>query len=181
MAKVFLLTGLSGAGKTTLATKLLKTDLGSPFVLLDGDEMRKGMCSDLGFSAKDRAENIRRMGEMAKLLAAQGYNVLIAAIAPYESLRQSLASIVGNENLKIIHIACPLEVCIRRDPKCNYQKALAGFLPNYTGVADIYETPAHPHLVLRTHEDDLESCHRKLCEFVGREAQQIKSQENPGR
>lgn len=137
-----------------------------PCVLLDGDAMRKGVCADIGFTAKDRAENVRRCGEMAKLLAEQKINVLLALIAPYESIRQNLATIVGAHKLRIVHIVCPLEVCIQRDPKKNYQKALAGAIPGYTGIADIYEPPVAPHLVINTNLQSLDACLDKLQDFV---------------
>lgn len=165
LPKVFLLTGLSGSGKTTLANSVLKR-IDAPFILLDGDEVRQGLCSDLGFSAQDREENLRRIGEMAKLLLTQGYNVIVAAIAPYASARKKLQSIIGEDSLLVVHVACPLEVCILRDPKQNYQKAIAGFLPAYTGVGDIYEAPAKPHLKIDTAACSVEDSCKKLHEFV---------------
>lgn len=147
MANAFLLTGLSGAGKTTLAESVLKK-LPHNFVFLDGDAMRKGLNSDLGFDAPDREENIRRCAEITRLLLDQGFNVLIAVIAPYESLRRKLREIVGD--LCIIHVDCPLEVCIKRDPKQNYKKAFAGYISGYTGIHDRYENPVNPDLHILT-------------------------------
>lgn len=172
--KVFLLTGLSGAGKTTLATALLQTLSregrgsvpGHDFVFLDGDILRHGLCSDLGYTPEARKENIRRAGEMAKLLSSQGYHVLMAFIAPYETVRRQLADIAGQENLRVVHVSCPLEVCIIRDPKRHYQKALLGRMANYTGIADVYEAPENAHLTLKTNEQSLEQCVRELREFV---------------
>lgn len=167
MAKVFLLTGLSGAGKTTLASALcdvLKER--HPCVLIDGDEMRKGVCADLGFSPADRAENIRRCGEFAKLLAHQDIVVVMAVIAPYHQLRKNLRNIIGAQNLRVIHVDCPLDVCMQRDPKRNYRKAAKGEIANYTGVADMYETPDNPDLVIQTHLESPEESATKLAEFV---------------
>lgn len=167
MANVFLLTGLSGAGKTTLANalcKILKEK--TPCVLIDGDEMRSGVCSDLGFSPADREENIRRCGEFAKLLAEQGVTAILAVIAPYRKLRDNLKNIIGADNLHIIHVDCPLETCIQRDPKKNYRKAASGELANYTGVADKYEIPADPDLVIHTDTETREESVKKLADFA---------------
>lgn len=167
MSKVFLLTGLSGAGKTTLAgalCEILKEK--HPCVLIDGDELRKGVCRDLGFSAADREENIRRCGEFAKLLATQDVIAVLAVIAPYRKLRESLKNTIGTDNLHIIHVDCPLEICMQRDPKKNYRKAACGELANYTGVADVYEIPEDPDLVIHTHLETTEESVKKLADFV---------------
>lgn len=166
----FLLTGLSGAGKTSLATRAqecLQKEL--DLIILDGDELRKGLTSDLGFTPKDRHENIRRCGEMAKLLAKQNKITLLSVIAPYASLRNTLMNILGPNLLRIIHINCPLEVCISRDPKRNYQKALGGALPNYTGLSDVYEEPCDPHLVIHTHQSPQEECAQTLINYIRKE------------
>ncbi len=165
MSKVFLLTGLSGAGKTTLA-KALNPRLRKPCVILDGDEMRKGACADLGFSPEDREENIRRLGEFAKILSDQGFPVILAVIAPYEKLRKNLKVIIGPDNLKTIHNNCSLDVCMERDPKQNYQKAKAGALKNYTRLGDIYEIPESPDLVINTACESLDESLEKLVHFV---------------
>lgn len=168
MSKIFLLTGLSGAGKTTLAKALCETlKEKKPCVLIDGDEIRKGVCRDLGFSAADREENIRRCGEFAKLVAAQDIIAVLAVIAPYRKLRDNLKNIIGADNLHVIHVDCPLETCIQRDPKKNYRKAASGELANYTGVADVYEIPEDPDLVIHTHLETREESIKKLVDFVG--------------
>lgn len=170
MAKSFLLTGLSGAGKTTLAAlaqERLRGEL--DLVILDGDEMRRGLNFDLGFTPEDRRENIRRCGELAKLLADQDKSSLLAVIAPYETLRTDLQRIVGPGRLRVIHVNCPLEICISRDPKKNYQKAFSGHLKNYTGLADIYETPAAADLVLNTHQKNTEQCVDELVNYIRKE------------
>lgn len=151
MAKVFLLTGLSGAGKTTLATALQKNlQARMPCALLDGDQMRGGINRDLGFSAADRAENLRRCGEIAKLLADQGITVILALIAPYQKLRDDLKELIGADRFHVIHVDCPLEICMLRDPKKNYKKAKNGGIANYTGLGDCYETPGQPDLLVQT-------------------------------
>lgn len=167
MAKSFLLTGLSGAGKTTLATLAQKRLAGEvDLIILDGDEMRGGLNRDLGFTPEHRRENIRRCGELASLLARQGKNTLLSVIAPYESLRAELQRIIGPDTLRVIHINCPLEICICRDPKKNYQKALTGNLANYTGLADIYEPPPNAHLILNTHRQSTDMCLSELVNFI---------------
>lgn len=170
MTKCFLLTGLSGAGKTTLAT-MVRERLRDEFdlVILDGDEIRGGINSDLGFTPEHRRENLRRCGELAKLLAKQDKNVLLAVIAPYETARAELQKIVGPEFLRVIHVNCPLEVCVSRDPKKNYRKAYAGYLSNYTGLGDVYEPPANPNLILNTHQKTAEECLRQLENYLREE------------
>lgn len=164
MSNIFLLTGLSGAGKTTLA-KGLCCSLPN-CILLDGDEIRKGLCNDLGFTSADREENIRRCGELAKLLANQGATVILAMIAPYQKARDNLKQIVGSKNLHIIHIDCPLEICIERDPKHNYKKAREGLLKNYTGLGDQYEVPLKPDLVINTNMETPEQSLATLVQFA---------------
>lgn len=166
MAKVFLLTGLSGAGKTTLAAALAKELGKNACVMLDGDEMRKGVCSDLGFSPEDRRENIRRCGEIAKALADQDFTVVLSFIAPYENLRENLKQIIGAERFYTIHLDCPLEVCISRDPKKNYKLVSEGKIKNYTGIGDAYECPAAPDLVIHTASETEEKSLAKLLKFV---------------
>lgn len=164
--KIFLFTGLSGAGRSSLA-EAVKARIGSKgnLVLLDGDVMRKGVCSDLGFSEEDRMENLRRCGEIAKMLASQGINVLMAMIAPYEKGRRKL---INNNpgDVYIVHIDCPLEICIFRDPKKNYQKALGGHLAGYTGLAAPYEAPENPDLRIDTSRLELDRCVEIISEFV---------------
>ena len=140
----------------------------NPCALLDGDEMRKGVCRELGFSPEDRAENIRRCGEIAKLLLAQGITVILAVIAPYQKLRDNLKELIGAENLYTVFVDCPVEVCIQRDPKKNYRKAYYGQLKNYTGIGDAYEIPENPDLIIRTHLESREESLKKLLEFIGK-------------
>ena len=134
--------GLSGAGKTTLATDLaerLRSD--RPLLLLDGDVLRAGLCADLGFSDEARSENIRRASELAKLAMEQGYVVLAAFITPREMLRQLACNIVGKDKLDLIWVDAPLEVCRARDPKGLYRKSAAGMVPFFTGVNSVFEEP----------------------------------------
>ena len=168
MSKVFLLTGLSGAGKTTLAQAMRERLGNKACAVLDGDEMRKGLCKDLGFSRADREENIRRCGELAKVLSDQGLVVLMAMIAPYAKLREVLKNIVGEDRLHIIYVDCPLETCMQRDPKKNYKKVRDGALKNYTGIDDAYEAPEFPDLVVHTSCETASESLEKIADYIGK-------------
>lgn len=141
-------TGLSGSGKSTLANAL-DVELhqrGVKTVLLDGDNVRHGLCGDLGFSAEDRHENLRRVAEVAKLMADAGLVVLTAFVSPFRSDRDRARHIVGAERFAEIYVDCPLEVCAQRDVKGLYAKAQAGLIPDFTGVNSPYEAPVAPEL-----------------------------------
>ena len=169
MGHVFWMTGLSGAGKTSLAcgaSQVLKT-AGYEAIVLDGDVMRRGLCADLGFSAEDREENNRRCAEVAKLLA-QNTNLicLCAFISPLEKLRTTVKNIIGSELLKIIFVDCSLAVCMKRDPKGNYRKVKAGIIKEYTGVGAPFEVPATPDFRLQTDQESLEDSIEKLVAYI---------------
>jgi len=158
---VFWLFGLSGAGKTTLASALGKKleDQGRPVLLLDGDVLRAGLCRDLGFSDEARAENIRRAAELAKLVAAQGQIVIAAFITPREDLRSLAREIIGRDKLDLIWVDAPFAVCRQRDPKGLYQRSAAGNLPLFTGVNSVFEEPTGHDLRVRTDQHSaIESC-----------------------
>jgi bifunctional enzyme CysN/CysC len=145
-------TGLSGAGKSTIAN-LVEGWLalhGCHTYLLDGDNVRHGLNKDLGFTAADRVENIRRVGEVARLFVDAGVIVLCSFISPFRAEREAVRSIVDEGEFIEIHVTAPLEVCERRDPKGLYAKSRAGQLPNFTGIDSPYEAPEHPDLVLDT-------------------------------
>jgi bifunctional enzyme CysN/CysC len=146
------LTGLSGAGKSTVANRLEQLLLGSGAhsMLLDGDNVRHGLNRDLGFTDTDRVENIRRLGEVAKLMADAGLIVLTAFISPFRADRQMAREIVAPHQFIEVFIDTPLEECIRRDPKGLYAKAKAGAIPNFTGLDSPYEAPEEPELRLST-------------------------------
>src|SRR5258708_28301470 len=131
---VFWFFGLSGAGKTTLATGLAAKvgERGRAVLRLDGDELRAGLCQDLGFSDEARTENIRRAAELAKLAMAQGQVVIAAFITPRESLRRLAGEIIGRDQLDLIWVDAPLAICQQRDPKGLYQRAEAGEIPLFT-------------------------------------------------
>lgn len=143
-------TGLPSAGKTTLACLLQKkiSEMEIPVEHLDGDEIRKHLTKDLGYSKEDRNENIRRITFVAKLLTRVGAAVITSTISPYRSLREHARSEIGN--FVEVYVNCPLEVCIRRDVKGLYKKALRGEVTQFTGVSDPYEPPLHPEIVLAT-------------------------------
>ena len=143
-------TGLSGSGKSTVAGALESAlhARGISTYLLDGDNIRHGLCRDLGFSEHDRKENIRRVGEVAKLMVDAGLVVLTAFISPYQAERQLVRELIGESYFYEIFIDTPLEICEARDPKGLYKKARSGELTNFTGIDSVYEAPKSPELHL---------------------------------
>ncbi|ELY4509201.1 adenylyl-sulfate kinase [Cronobacter dublinensis] len=143
-------TGLSGSGKSTVAGALEEAlhQLGVSTYLLDGDNVRHGLCSDLGFSDDDRKENIRRVGEVAKLMVDAGLVVLTAFISPHRAERQMVREQLGAGRFIEVFVDTPLEVCEARDPKGLYKKARAGELRNFTGIDAAYEAPQTPEIHL---------------------------------
>jgi adenylylsulfate kinase len=152
-------TGLSGAGKSTLAHAVEEKlhRMGCRTFVLDGDNVRHGLCGDLGFSAKDREENIRRVGEVAKLFLEAGVIVLTAFISPYKADRERVRGMVERGGFMEIFCDSPIEVCEARDVKGLYQKARAGQIAEFTGISSPYETPVNPELTLDTGKLDLDT------------------------
>ncbi|QFI38980.1 adenylyl-sulfate kinase [Moritella marina ATCC 15381] len=143
-------TGLSGSGKSTVAGAL-ENELhkaGYHTYLLDGDNVRFGLCGDLGFSYADRKENIRRVGEVAKLMVDAGVIVLTAFISPHRQERELVRSLLGDSEFIEIHVDADLATCEQRDPKGLYKKARAGEIKNFTGIDSVYEAPIEPELYL---------------------------------
>jgi len=150
--KVLWYTGLSGAGKTTLAQALYEYLIrqGIVSVILDGDQLRKGISSNLGFSTEDRTENIRRTAEIAKLFLSNGIICIVSTISPYPELRNIAREIIGEEFFFEIFINAPLSVCEERDVKGLYNKARHNEISSFTGVHDAYIAPENPNLEIRT-------------------------------
>lgn len=153
-------TGLSGAGKSTLAHAVEEKlhQIGCRTFVLDGDNVRHGLCGDLGFSAQDRKENIRRVGEMAKLFIEAGEIVLTAFISPFRSDRAKVRGLVPHGDFLEVYCHCPLDICEQRDVKGLYRRARAGEIKDFTGISSPYETPENPELVVNTSRYNLEEC-----------------------
>jgi adenylylsulfate kinase len=153
---VLWLTGLSGAGKSTVAAKLgpALAERGHRVELLDGDEVRTNLCQGLGFSREDRDTNIARIGYVAGKLAKHGVAVLVAAISPYRQARDLVRAEV--DNFVEIHVAAPVSTCAERDVKGLYAKALSGQIKHFTGVSDPYEPPLAPEIVLHTEAETVD-------------------------
>jgi adenylyl-sulfate kinase len=149
-------TGLSGAGKSTVAAKLAPTlaERGHRVELLDGDEVRQNLCQGLGFTRADRDTNIARIGYVACKLAKHGVAVLVAAISPYRAARDRVRAQV--DSFVEVHVAAPVAVCAQRDPKGLYAKALSGQIKHFTGVSDPYEPPLAPEIVLHTEAETVD-------------------------
>jgi adenylylsulfate kinase len=165
---VIWLTGLSGAGKSTLANALevALTKAGGHTYLLDGDNVRQGLCRDLGFSDIDRVENIRRIAEVARLFVDAGIIAVTAFISPFRQDRELARAVIGDDNFIEIYVDTPLAECERRDPKGLYLKARQGIIKNFTGIDSAYEPPLDPHLRLNTTEEDLETSVERIVEFL---------------
>lgn len=153
-------TGLSGSGKSTLAHAVEERlhTMGCRTFVFDGDNVRHGLCRDLGFSLEDRSENIRRIAEMVRLFLEAGVIALTAFISPLRQDREHVRRLVGRDNFLEIYCRCPLAICEKRDVKGLYQKARAGLIKNYTGISSPYEEPENPDLILESGTDSLEEC-----------------------
>lgn len=165
---VFWLTGLSGSGKSTLAdltsAKLHARRIGH--YILDGDNTRGGLCNDLGFTLEDRRENVRRVAEVARLMSDAGLVVLVSLISPMQEDRNLAREIIGESGFFEVFVHCPIEMCVKRDPKGLYQKALAGEILQFTGIHSPYETPANPDLILDTSTTAEDELSAKLITFI---------------
>ena len=157
-------TGLSGSGKSTLAHAVEERLhlMGCRTYVFDGDNVRHGLCGDLGFSLKDRSENMRRIAEMVNLFLDAGVISLTAFISPLHADRKQVQEIIGTENLIEVYCNCSLEICEERDVKGLYKKARAGEIKNYTGISSPYEAPVNPDIELDTGTRPLRECVNEL-------------------
>ena len=169
------MTGLSGAGKTTLSNLVAKklTNEGFKIEIIDGDEYRTELCHDLSFSKEDRNENIRRLGFVGKVLARNNVIAIMAAINPYEEIRNEIKQL--GPFVKTVYIKCDMETLISRDPKGLYKRALLedgnpDKITTFTGVSDPFESPLHADLVINTTDESLEESASKLYKFIVKEA-----------
>ena len=167
-SRVLWFTGLSGSGKSTVAnaTEKLLYEMGLQTYILDGDNVRMGLNKDLGFSAKDRTENIRRITEVAKLFADSGAIVLTAFISPYRADRQNARKIISNNDFIEVFINADLSVCENRDPKGLYKKARAGEIKGFTGIDAPYEAPINPELVIDTNKYNIEASAKIVVDYL---------------
>lgn len=163
---VIWLCGLSGSGKSTIANTLEKRlfEMGNRTYVLDGDNTRMGLNKELGFSAVDRLENVRRVAEVAKLMADAGLIVIVSLITPYEEQRTMIREILQGDRLLEVFVKCDLETCEQRDPKGLYKKARAGEIEYFTGISDPFEEPANADVVVDTARLDVNECVLKIAE-----------------
>jgi len=155
-------TGLSGAGKTTLARMLEQRlrDAGARVELLDGDVVRTQLCKGLGFSKEDRDENVRRISFVAELLTRNGVITIVAAISPYRAARDAARALIGR--VVEVHVDCSIDVLVARDPKGLYKRALAGEISHFTGISDPYEPPLAPEVVVRSDQESPEQSFERI-------------------
>lgn len=158
------LTGLSGAGKTTLAMALERSlfDQGCEVYVLDGDNLRHGLNRDLGFKPEDRSENIRRVGEVAALFADAGVICIVALISPYRADRERARAAARPGSFFEVHVAASVEVCESRDPRGLYKMARSGVIKNFTGIDAPYEEPLKPEVVVNTGQAGPDACVRRI-------------------
>jgi adenylylsulfate kinase len=163
---LFWFTGLSGAGKSTLAHSVeeMLYQNGYRTYVLDGDNVRHGLCADLSFSDEDRKENIRRIGHMSMLCVEAGIVVLTAFISPFRADRENVRKIAGSD-FHEIYCKCSLEVCEERDVKGLYKRARAGEIPDFTGISSPYEEPEFAELTVDT-ESHLQNCSTEVCDYI---------------
>lgn len=165
---VIWLTGFSGAGKSSVANAVDRklVALGQHTYLLDGDNVRHGLCSDLNFSADHRDENIRRVGEVAQLMSDAGLIVICAFISPFRQARDAIRASLNNEGFIEVFLDVPISECERRDSKGLYKKARAGELLDFTGIDSPYEAPTHPEIIIKNYNDSIESAAKQVIAYL---------------
>lgn len=165
---VLYFTGLSGSGKSTIANAAARKlhEQGINTYVLDGDNVRHGLNKDLGFSDEARKENIRRIGEVAKLFVDSGQLVFTAFISPFQEDRDTVRQLLEADEFVEVYISCSLDQCEQRDPKGLYEKARAGIIPEFTGISSPYEAPVNPELIIETDRFTIEQCTDQLLAFL---------------
>ncbi len=161
-------TGLPSSGKSTIAHTLEKVlfEKGIKVYVFDGDNIRHGLNSDLGFSPEDRKENLRRIAEVAKLFVDAGLIVLCAFVSPHKKDREFIKQIIGREDFIEVYMKCPVEVCEKRDPKGMYKKAREGLIKEYTGISAPYEEPENPDLIIESHKISIEKAVQEVYNYL---------------
>jgi len=161
-------TGLPSSGKSTIATELQNSlfKLSCQVYILDGDNIRHGLNGDLGFSAKDREENIRRIGEVAKLFADAGFIVMTSFISPYRKDRDRARSLMDEKGFVEVFVKTNLDECERRDPKGLYKKARSGEIPQFTGISAPYQEPENPEIIVDTQKNTKEECSQQILDYL---------------
>ena len=161
-------TGLSGAGKSTLAHAVEERlhQMSCRTFVLDGDNVRRGLCGDLDFSAQDRRENIRRIGEMARLFIEAGVIALTAFISPFRTDRLKVRNLTASGDFIEVYCRCPLKICEQRDVKGMYRRARAGEIPDFTGISSPYEEPENPELTIATDSMPLDQCVDQVIDYL---------------
>ena len=161
-------TGLSGSGKSTVSVALEKAlfNEGKQTYRLDGDNVRHGLNKNLGFSPEDRTENIRRIGEVAKLMVDAGSITVTAFISPYKQDRDNVRAILKDDEFIVVYTKCSVEECENRDPKGLYKKARSGEIPEFTGISAPYEAPDHPEIILDTEHESIDQSVDRVIQYL---------------
>ena len=162
------LVGQSGSGKSTIANQAVEAlhELGIRTYILDGDNVRSGLNKDLDFSEASRMENIRRIGEVSKLMVDAGMVVITAFISPFRSDRETIRELVGADRFVEVHVDCPIEECEKRDVKGLYAKARQGLISNFTGISSPFEAPEQPEVRVQTHLNDIDECTNTIINYL---------------
>ncbi len=161
-------TGLPSSGKSTVSREVEKQlyEMGKLVYVLDGDNIRHGLNANLGFSPEDRKENIRRISEVAKLFADAGVITLTAFISPYRADREKARKLLKDGEFIEVYVKCPVNVCVERDPKGMYKKAINGEIKEFTGISAPYEEPENPEIILETDKESIEESARKVINYL---------------